>query len=199
MKGEPFLSNIEIVAVTNPMCQWQGMLWPSPGCCAADLSRHHYAVAPASASSVHVLTLSLLFSVICYRIGAKSPANLSFSSQQLMQEGAASIADYLRLTGTLKAPLEFEPGTKYHYSNPGYSLAGYIVEKVSWFATAASTDCAVLSLPCACGSGSTCMVHVVQHLKPSESAGHATHPPSLPGLMHAMQCRGPAAASATCS
>jgi hypothetical protein len=48
-----------------------------------------------------------------------------------MQIGAAGIASYLRLTGTLKLPLEFEPGSGYQYSNPGYSLAGYIVEKVS--------------------------------------------------------------------
>jgi hypothetical protein len=47
-----------------------------------------------------------------------------------MHLGAVSITDYLRLTGALQLPLEFEPGSKYHYSNPGYSLAGYIVEKV---------------------------------------------------------------------
>ena len=112
------------------MCQWQGMFW---GAVSQTCSAIIALAATASASSVHFLTLSLLFTALCRRIGPKSPANLSFSSQQLLQEGAASIADYLRLTGTLKAPLEFEPGTKYHYSNPGYSLAGYIVEKVSWF------------------------------------------------------------------
>jgi hypothetical protein len=48
-----------------------------------------------------------------------------------MQIGAAGIGSYLRLTGTLNLPLEFQPGSGYHYSNPGYSLAGYIVEQVS--------------------------------------------------------------------
>jgi CubicO group peptidase (beta-lactamase class C family) len=49
-----------------------------------------------------------------------------------MQLGAASIADYLRLSGVLLMPLEFQPGSSYHYSNPGYSIVGYIIEKVSW-------------------------------------------------------------------
>jgi len=30
----------------------------------------------------------------------------------------------------LGLPLEFQPGSSYHYSNPGYSIAGYIVQKV---------------------------------------------------------------------
>ncbi len=30
-----------------------------------------------------------------------------------------------------KRPLEFEPGTKYKYSNSGYALLGYIIEKIS--------------------------------------------------------------------
>jgi CubicO group peptidase (beta-lactamase class C family) len=47
-----------------------------------------------------------------------------------MQLGAASIADYLRLTGVLHMPLEFAPGSSYHYSNPGYSIVGLIIEEV---------------------------------------------------------------------
>lgn len=68
-------------------------------------------------------------SMYCRRGGPKSTP-LSFDEYQILQIGGAGLADYLRLTGTLNMPLEFEPGTAYHYSNPGYSLAGYIVEKV---------------------------------------------------------------------
>ena len=28
-------------------------------------------------------------------------------------------------------PLEFEPGTKWNYSNSGYILLGYLIEKIS--------------------------------------------------------------------
>jgi CubicO group peptidase (beta-lactamase class C family) len=55
----------------------------------------------------------------------------NFSEYETLQLGAASMADYLRLTGAMRLPLEFAPGSAYHYSNPGYSLAGYIVEKVT--------------------------------------------------------------------
>jgi D-alanyl-D-alanine carboxypeptidase len=47
-----------------------------------------------------------------------------------MQLGAASITDYLKLIGVLRMPLEFAPGGSYHYSNPGYSIVGYLIEKV---------------------------------------------------------------------
>jgi CubicO group peptidase (beta-lactamase class C family) len=73
-------------------------------------------------------------------VGNKSLAKWNFSEYDNLQLGAASIADYLRLTGALWLPLEFAPGSAYHYSNPGYSLAGYIVEKVNQ-ATAAALQC----------------------------------------------------------
>lgn len=60
-----------------------------------------------------------------------SPMHLNFTEYQTTQLGAASIADYLRLTGVLAMPLEFAPGASYHYSNPGYSIVGHIIEKVS--------------------------------------------------------------------
>jgi CubicO group peptidase (beta-lactamase class C family) len=69
--------------------------------------------------------------MLCCSVGNKSLAKWNFSEYETLQLGAASIADYLRLTGAMKLPLEFEPGSAYHYSNPGYSLAGYIVEKVN--------------------------------------------------------------------
>lgn len=60
-----------------------------------------------------------------------SPMHLNFTEYQTTQLGAASIADYLRMTGVLAMPLEFAPGASYHYSNPGYSIVGHIIEKVS--------------------------------------------------------------------
>ncbi|KAF6258824.1 beta-lactamase/transpeptidase-like protein [Scenedesmus sp. NREL 46B-D3] len=60
-----------------------------------------------------------------------SPTSFNFTAYQAMQLGAASIAEYLQLIGVLRMPLEFRPGSSYHYSNPGYSIVGYIVEKVS--------------------------------------------------------------------
>jgi CubicO group peptidase (beta-lactamase class C family) len=58
------------------------------------------------------------------------PQDSTSPNYQAMQLGALSIANYLRLSGVLHMPLEFEPGSSYHYSNPGYSIVGYIIEQV---------------------------------------------------------------------
>ncbi|KAF6256591.1 hypothetical protein COO60DRAFT_1461584 [Scenedesmus sp. NREL 46B-D3] len=69
-----------------------------------------------------------------------SPTSFNFTAYQAMQLGAASIAEYLQLIGVLRMPLEFRPGSSYHYSNPGYSIVGYIVEKPGQDAALADTS-----------------------------------------------------------
>jgi hypothetical protein len=79
----------------------------------------------------------------CCRESPSSPTKFNFTDYQAMQLGAASIADYVRLTGVLRMPLEFVPGVSYHYSNPGYSIVGYIIEKVGGSGCCLATDCCV--------------------------------------------------------
>lgn len=57
-------------------------------------------------------------------------SNFSFGDFMDTQAGGLSITDYLTHFGILKMPLEFVPGSHYHYSNPGYTIAGYIIEQV---------------------------------------------------------------------
>eukprot|EP00879_Flechtneria_rotunda_P004703 GHRR01004967.1.p1 GENE.GHRR01004967.1~~GHRR01004967.1.p1 ORF type:complete len:505 (+),score=120.20 GHRR01004967.1:907-2421(+) len=59
----------------------------------------------------------------------KGFGSLSFFMNSQM--GAVTMAEYLKASGVLQMPLEFEPGTGYHYSNPGYTLAGYVVQKIT--------------------------------------------------------------------
>lgn len=88
-------------------------------------------------------TTAALNAAACHfcRDSPTSPMHLNFTEYQTTQLGAASIADYLRMTGVLAMPLEFAPGASYHYSNPGYSIVGHIIEKVICYASKLVQHC----------------------------------------------------------
>ncbi|KAK9803938.1 hypothetical protein WJX72_006481 [[Myrmecia] bisecta] len=59
------------------------------------------------------------------------PLNWTYLDIYNLMQGTISVADVIHLQGFLPLPLEFTPGNGYHYSNPGFYLAGYVIEKVS--------------------------------------------------------------------
>jgi CubicO group peptidase (beta-lactamase class C family) len=54
------------------------------------------------------------------------------NSREFMSSGATKASTQEKMVGLFKdKPLDFEPGSKWSYSNSGYSLLGYIIEKVT--------------------------------------------------------------------
>jgi len=54
------------------------------------------------------------------------------TDRAFMESGSDKPSDQQKMMDLFKnKPLDFEPGTKYNYSNSGYQLLGYIIEKVT--------------------------------------------------------------------
>lgn len=66
-----------------------------------------------------------------YCLGASQGPNMTFMDASGAVQGLFNLPQTIRMLGFMKMPLDFKPGTSYHYANSGFTLAGYIVEKVS--------------------------------------------------------------------
>jgi CubicO group peptidase (beta-lactamase class C family) len=68
-----------------------------------------------------------IFHLLTHTSGIPSFTGFSdFPTRQLQDMTPQQLVDWFR-----DKPLEFEPGTKWNYSNSGYVLLGYLIEKIS--------------------------------------------------------------------
>ena len=86
-----------------------------------DLVKTHWPDAPAAWDKVTI------FHLLTHTSGIPSVTSLpDFKTWKLSDTTAEKTTGYVR-----DKPLEFPPGSQFHYSNSGYILLGYLIERIS--------------------------------------------------------------------
>jgi CubicO group peptidase (beta-lactamase class C family) len=86
-----------------------------------DLVKTHWPEAPPAWEKITI------FHLLTHTSGIPSVTNLpDFKTWRLLDSTAEKTTGYVR-----DNPLEFPPGSEFHYSNSGYILLGYLIERIS--------------------------------------------------------------------
>ena len=86
-----------------------------------DLVKTHWSEAPPAWDKVTI------FHLLSHTSGIPSVTSLpDFKTWRLLDSSAEKTTEYVR-----DKPLEFPPGSEFHYSNSGYILLGYLIERIS--------------------------------------------------------------------